>query len=164
MTRKKQRWTAAEERRLLQLIESQPTQSLNACFITFSQESGRSQTSVSHHYYQSMRSQTLPATPEEEHTSAPRKWTKEEDDTLLRYMDNMGIGNLSHVFITTGEQIGRTKGAVAAHWYAVLSKKPEVRMWVRASKNDALWNRKNGVGVPSNLSIWRRVLRILKNL
>lgn len=164
MAKRPKKWTAPEERRLLQLIESQPDETLVSCFITFSRESGRTVKAVNQHYYKSMRSQALPASPEGSGSSASRKWTSEEDNILLRYMDNMGISNLHAVFLAVSEQIGRTPGAIASHWYSVISKRKDVQQFARASKKDVLWNRKNGVGIPSDISIWRRILRVLKNL
>lgn len=90
-----------------------------------------------------------------------RKWTPEEDATLMRYMKAYPT-NCHHCFLTVAEQIGRTEAAVANHWYQKLSKstEAEVAFGFISSKGFAK-NRKNGEGEPHSESIFRRVLRIL---
>lgn len=159
---KREKWKASEERMLLKLI-NEKKQPLSVCFTTVSSRTGRSKKAVEQHYYKSMRNQAIPEEPQETNERG-RRWGKEEDDTLLRYMDAHGIGNLKACFIAVAEQIGRTPTAVAAHWYSVLSMKKDVKVFNRISKTDILWNRKNGEGKPSTLSIWRRILRVLRSL
>jgi hypothetical protein len=62
------------------------------------------------------------------------------------------------------EEIGRTDKAVAAHWYSVLSKKPEAMCFFTASPPHVSRNRKNGMGVESNGSIWIRLKAVIRGL
>lgn len=164
MERKK--WTAAEERQLLNLIE-EGSQSLNACFMAFAETSGRTPKSVSGHYYHSMKSPVLSnedptVRVEEEDNDAPaRRWTAEEDALLSRHID-ANVTNLKACFLIVAELTGRTPGAVSAHWYSVLSKKD--MHFACISKSHVAKNRKNGPGVASPLSIWQRIVTILERL
>lgn len=92
-----------------------------------------------------------------------KRWTTAEDSRLLRHV-KARPQNLHHCFLMVAEEIGRTDAAVAAHWYSVLSKKPEALCFFTASPQHVSRNRKNGMGVESNGSVWRRLLSVLKNL
>lgn len=92
-----------------------------------------------------------------------RRWTKEEDNRLLRQITAFPQ-NLSKCFIIVAEETGRTKSAVSAHWYQSLSKQPDVMCFFTASQKHIPRNRKNGVGSPSNLGVWRRLLRVIQNI
>lgn len=97
-----------------------------------------------------------------------RKWTAEEDQILLRYVRNYPH-NLSKCFIMVSEHltdsgIPRTPTGVQAHWYTVLSKKQDALCFFTASAKHVAKNRKNGAGVESTPSIWRRLLRIIRGL
>lgn len=93
----------------------------------------------------------------------PKRWTEEEDRILLQQIDAFPH-NLSKCFMVVAEITGRSKGAVQAHWYTVLSKKPEVWKFVTLSAHHCSKNRKNGMGEESSPSIWNRVLRIVRTL
>lgn len=92
-----------------------------------------------------------------------RKWTAEEDERLLRQVRAFPQ-NLHKCFLIVGEEIGRSDKAVQAHWYSVVSKKPENMCFFTASARHVSKNRKNGMGVESNMSIWRRLMNIIRNL
>lgn len=97
-----------------------------------------------------------------------RKWTNEENEVLLRYV-KANVNNLNRSFYMVAEHLTeagtpRTKKAVAAHWYAVLSKRPDVLAFFTASAQHVSKNRKNGMGVASTPSIWRRLLNIIRAL
>lgn len=92
-----------------------------------------------------------------------RKWTPEEDARLLRQVKAFPH-NLHKCFVLVSEEIGRTEGAVSSHWYTVLSKKPEALCFFTASEIHVSKNRKNGAGVESTPSIWRRLLNIIRGL
>lgn len=158
MTRKK--WTSSEERRLLQLSRTSP--SLKACFMAIAAETGRTESSVSNHYYKSMQSVALTDTPEPQtNPQRQRKWTSEEDAILSRYIDS-SVTNLKACFLAVAEQTGRTPGAVANHWYTVLSKRE--MHFATISKSHIAKNRKNGEGIESNLTIWQRFVSLLSSL
>lgn len=81
-----------------------------------------------------------------------RKWTEEEDDLLLRQVKAFPQ-NLSRCFLIVSENTGRSKCAVAAHWYQTISKRPDVTCFFTASAKHLSRNRKNGKGVEINRSI-----------
>ena len=90
-------------------------------------------------------------------------WTPQEDARLLRQVETFPH-NLSRCFIIVAEEIGRTPSAVQAHWYSSLSKKTEEIAFFTASRHHVAKNRKNGMGVTTSLSIWRRLYNIIRNL
>ena len=96
------------------------------------------------------------------------KWSAEEDAVLLRYVKNYPH-NLHKSFMMVSEHLSdagtpRTPTAVQAHWYSVLSKKPEALCFFTASSQHVTKNRKNGNGVESSPSIWRRLVSIIRNI
>jgi hypothetical protein len=92
-----------------------------------------------------------------------RRWTAEEDARILRHV-KARPQNLNFCFTMVAEEIGRTKGAVSNRWYTVVSKKPEALCFFTASPYHVSKNRKNGVGVESNASIWRRLMAVIRNI
>lgn len=97
-----------------------------------------------------------------------KKWTAEEDAVLLRYVRNYPH-NLHKCFLMVSEHLTdagtpRSVTGVQAHWYSVLSKKPESFCFFTASAKHVSKNRKNGEGVASNTSIWRRLLNVIRGL
>lgn len=91
-----------------------------------------------------------------------KRWTPQEDETLLRYV-RARPQNLHYVFMMVSEELGRTPTAVQAHWYSVLSKKPNNWCFFTASPHHVSRNRKNGEGVPSTSSIWHRLMNVLRS-
>lgn len=96
-------------------------------------------------------------------SNANKKWTEAEDDMLLRQVSAFPQ-NLTRCFTIVSEVTGRSKSAVANHWYAVVSKKPDATCFFTASSKHVSRNRKNGQGVESSTSIWHRLLRVIRNL
>jgi len=97
-----------------------------------------------------------------------KRWTESDDATLVKYV-RVYPHNLHKAFVIVSEELAdkgrpRTPSAVQAHWYSVLSKKPTSLCFFTASAKHVSKNRKNGVGVESNLNIWKRLLRIIKGL
>lgn len=92
-----------------------------------------------------------------------RKWTKEEDERLLKQI-RVFPQNLTKCFMVVGEEIDRTSIACAARWYTTLSKDPKNMCFFTASPKHVSKNRKNGMGEESNLGIWRRLLTVLRSL
>ena len=92
-----------------------------------------------------------------------KRWTDEEDQKLIRQVMAYPQ-NLNRCFLMVAEETGRSKSAVAAHWYSVLSKKPEVYCFFTASSTYVSRNRKNGVGVMTKPSIWQKFLSIIKGI
>lgn len=97
-----------------------------------------------------------------------KRWTSQEEAVLLKYV-KVYPHNLHKCFLLVSEELTdtgkpRTPTAVQAHWYAHLSKQPSALCFFTASQRHVSKNRKNGIGVESNVSIWRKLLRIIKNL
>ena len=92
-----------------------------------------------------------------------RRWTEAEDQRLLRQVRTFPQ-NLHRCFMIVAEETGRTEGAVASHWYTVVSKKPEALCFFTASPRHVSKNRKNGMGTTSNGNIWRRLLAVIRGL
>ena len=97
-----------------------------------------------------------------------RKWSAEEDEVLLRYVRNYPH-NLHKSFMMVSEHLTeagtpRTPTGVQAHWYSVLSKKPEALCFFTASPKHVSRNRKNGMGEESNSTIWRKLKAVLRSL
>lgn len=96
-------------------------------------------------------------------TRERKRWTRQEDNRLLRQLRAFPQ-NQSKCFAIIAEEIGRTKPAVAAHWYQKLSKDPDVLVYFTASSKHISKNRKNGMGVESNSNIWRRLMAVIRNI
>lgn len=92
-----------------------------------------------------------------------RKWTEEEDNLLLRQV-KASPQNLSQCFLMVAQNTDRTPGAVANHWYTVVSKRPDAVCFFTASSHHVSKNRKNGKGVSCSTNIWHRLLHIIRNL
>ena len=92
-----------------------------------------------------------------------RRWSASEDDRLIRQVRAFPQ-NLHKCFLIVAEELGRTEGAVANHWYTVVSKKPENMCFFTASPRHVSKNRKNGMGEEIGTSIWRRFLNIIRGL
>lgn len=92
-----------------------------------------------------------------------RKWTEEEDQRLLQQVRTFPQ-NLSKCFLIVAEVTGRTPGAVANHWYTVVSKKPNSTCFFTASSKHISRNRKNGKGVEITRTIWQRLMAIIRNI
>lgn len=101
-----------------------------------------------------------------EDTETPRevrRWSREEDDRLVRQVKAFPQC-LAKCFLIVSEEIGRTPGAVSNHWYTQTSKRPDVVYFFTASEKHVSKNRKNGMGVESTPSIWRRLMAVIRNL
>lgn len=92
-----------------------------------------------------------------------RKWTRSEEERLLRQVRAFPQ-NLNWCFTMVSDEINRTPGACANHWYTVLSKREENLCFFTASQKHVSKNRKNGMGTESKSSIWRRLINIIRNL
>ncbi len=92
-----------------------------------------------------------------------RRWTEEEEKLLLRQVRAFPQ-NLTKCFLMVAQNVDRTPGAVANHWYTVVSKRPDAVCFFTASAKHVSKNRKNGKGIESNGNIWRRLLAVIRNL
>lgn len=91
-----------------------------------------------------------------------KRWTEEENQLLLRQVKAFPQ-NLAKCFLIVAESLDRTPHAVTNHWYTVLSKRPDILCFFTASEKHISKNRKNGMGVVSNRSIWQRLMAIIRN-
>lgn len=92
-----------------------------------------------------------------------RRWTDHEDQKVLQQIDAFPQ-NLAKCFLMVSESIDRTPGAIANHWYTVLSKDPKITKFATISSRHVSRNRKNGMGVPSTPSIWKKFCRLISKL
>ena len=92
-----------------------------------------------------------------------RKWTKEEEQRLLQQV-KLFPQNLTRCFFIVAEVTNRTPTAVAAHWYNIVSKDPDVLCFFTASTKHISKNRKNAKGVEIKRNIWQRLLSIIKKI
>lgn len=89
-----------------------------------------------------------------------KKWEILEDKLLMQTV-RAHPQNLHRCFVIVSEEINRTPGAVANHWYTKVSKQPEALCFFTASPKHVSKNRKNGMGISTTESIWRKFMRIL---
>lgn len=92
-----------------------------------------------------------------------RRWTEAEDQRLIRQVKAFPQ-NLNRCFLMVADEIDRTPTAVASHWYTVTSKRPDVLAFFTASSQNVSRNRKNGAGQEITVSIWRRLLTVLRSI
>lgn len=163
----RRKWTASEENLIKDELPKH--NALNASFMAVATKTGRSVGAVHQHYLSMKSRSTTPETTQQvTHeetvtTNRSKKWTEEEEQRLIKQV-TVFPQNLNRCFIIVSEVIGRSPSAVAAHWYAVTSKRPDVKCFFTASSKHIALNRKNGEGIPSNESIWRRLIRIVNHL
>ena len=92
-----------------------------------------------------------------------KRWTTAEDERLARQVKAFPQ-NLHKCFLMVAEELGRTESAVAGRWYQHVSKDPSSVCFFTASPRHVSKNRKNGEGVETNTSIWRRLMNIIRGL
>ena len=92
-----------------------------------------------------------------------KRWTTAEDERLARQVKAFPQ-NLHKCFLMVAEELGRTESAVAGRWYQHVSKDPANVCFFTASPKHVSKNRKNGEGVETNNSIWRRLMNIIRGL
>jgi hypothetical protein len=92
-----------------------------------------------------------------------KRWTTAEDERLARQVKAFPQ-NLHKCFLMVAEELGRTESAVAGRWYQHVSKNPANVCFFTASPRHVSKNRKNGEGVETNNSIWRRLINIIRGL
>lgn len=97
------------------------------------------------------------------HVNPSRRWTAQEESTLLQQVKGMPQ-NLSKCFFMVADEIGRTPGAVANHWYTVTSKKPENIAYLFFTSSYVCRNRKNGVGDSTPPTLWGRVMNAIQRI
>ena len=158
------RWSSAEDSLLLSEVSKNKKH--NLVFIVVASQIGRTTSAVSQRYnkLRDSTSDTQLEQPTETVTArTSKKWTEDEEQRLIRQVRAFPQ-NLNKCFLIVSEEIERTPAAIASHWYSVTSKRPEVICFFTASAKHVAKNRKNGEGVPSNPSIWHRLLTVLRSL
>lgn len=154
MNKTRKRWTAEDEAKLQE--ELTKNNKLSFTLVTVSQATGHPVSTVSRHYYSNKAAST-------ESQKTPVRWTEDEEQRLIRQVRAFPQ-NLNKCFLIVSEEINRTPCAVGAHWYAVTSKRPDVVCFFTASPQHISKNRKNGMGVESTMSVWRRLLRVIQTI
>lgn len=99
------------------------------------------------------------ATKNQKNKRSMKRWSAGEDDRLIENVRNHPT-NLKHAFQLTAQEVQRTPGAVASRWYLYVSKNGSTPFLTMSGKHIAA-NRKNGKGVPTKLSLYKRILAIL---
>lgn len=148
------KWSVSEESLLKK--EAKKSDVLNLAFVKVATQTGRSVGAVSQHY-------SIMHSRDSEEKKSHKKWTEEEEQRLIRQIRAFPQ-NLNKCFLIVSEEIERTPAAIASHWYSVTSKRPDVLCFFTASAKHVAKNRKSGEGVPSNPSIWRRLITVLRSL
>lgn len=148
------KWSVSEESLLKK--EAKKSDVLNLAFVKVATQTGRSVDAVSQHY-------SIMHSRDSEEKKSHKKWTEEEEQRLIRQIRAFPQ-NLNKCFLIVSEEIERTPAAIASHWYSVTSKRPDVLYFFTASAKHVAKNRKSGEGVPSNPSIWRRLITVLRSL
>ena len=92
-----------------------------------------------------------------------KRWTRAEDLRLARQVQAFPQ-NLHKCFLIVAQELGRTESGVAGRWYGHVSKDPANTCFFTASPKHVSKNRKNGIGVESNGSIWRRLMAVIRNI
>lgn len=158
------RWSNEEDNLLMSEVSK--SKKHNLAFIVVASQTGRTTSAVSKRYnkLRDSTSDTQSVLPTETVTvKTSKKWTEEEEQRLIRQVRAFPQ-NLNKCFLIVSEEIERTPAAVASHWYSVTSKRPEVICFFTASAKHVAKNRKNGEGIPSTESIWRKLLRVVNRL
>ncbi len=158
------RWSSAEDSLLLSEVSK--NRKHNLAFIVVASQIGRTTSAVSQRYnkLRDSTSDTQLEQPTETVTAkTSKKWTEDEEQRLIRQVRAFPQ-NLNKCFLIVSEEIERTPAAVASHWYSVTSKRPEIICFFTASSKHIALNRKNGKGVSSTESIWRKLLRTVNRL
>lgn len=89
-----------------------------------------------------------------------KRWSRAEDLRLIKQIQTFPQ-NLHKCFVIVAEELGRTESGVAGRWYTHVSQDPAYKCFFTASPKHISVNRKNGMGVESNGSIWRRLMAII---
>lgn len=89
-----------------------------------------------------------------------KAWSQAEEDILLKNIEN-NVTCLKKAFLLTSKELQRTPSACASHWYVYTSKGKKTRFLTMSGSHVAR-NRKNGKGDPVTLSLFKRVLALLK--
>lgn len=156
MSKSRKAWTQEHSRLLAQKV--QECSKLSIAFMAVSEATGHSVKSVENHYYR-QRSEHV----EQNENSAPKRWTEEEEQRLIRQMTAFPQ-NVRKACFLVAEELGRSRNAVITHWYSVTSKRDDVMCFFTASTKHISRNRKNSVGVESTPSVWRRLLRVIQDI
>lgn len=148
-----EQWSIQENNLLEDELERYKT--MNVAFIAVSRQTGRSVASIQRHYYYKKNKVQV--------ANTKKSWTEEEDQRVIRQVRAFPQ-NLHKCFLIVSEELDRTPGAVATRWYHILSKRPELRLFITASENNVSVNRKNCTGIESNSSVWRRIVKAINTL
>lgn len=163
-TKNYKRWSEEEDNLLKDEIVKNKVH--NVAFMAVATQTGRSISAITQHY-EKLKGNTATShadiSVETVTVRTAKKWTEDEEQRLIRQVRAFPQ-NLNRCFLIISEEIERTPAAIASHWYSVTSKRPDVICFFTASAKHVAKNRKNGEGVPSTTSIWKKFLKILKRI
>ena len=89
-----------------------------------------------------------------------RRWTEAEEKRLIANVQKHVLC-LNDAFQITSQEVQRSKGAVANHWYTHTSVESGKTLFFTASGKHVAVNRKNGKGVPLSIPLYKKILSIL---
>lgn len=156
-SKKVKKWTRHEDR-ILESAVSKGGTSLCRTFMAVADKTGRTPKAVSQHYYLMKSSHN--ENPDEVEDRRGMKWEAWEDAKILEYV-RASPHNLARCFVSVAEVIGRSAPSCANRWYQTLSRRPDVNEIFTLTSSSCSRNRKNGIGTPISLSLWKRFLRLL---
>lgn len=161
---KRRPWTAYEKSLLVKSTQNH-TENLTTCFVSIAEQTGRTPGAV-YQYYNALKKSgdyDYIAGVQDGTDKAGSKWDEDEEQILIKQIKSFP-SNITQCCAIVAEQVHRTPSAVAAHWYAKTSRRPDVKAFFTASSSSVSMNRKNGKGVVSTTSIWTRLLKVLQSI
>ena len=90
-----------------------------------------------------------------------KRWTAQDEYRLIKNVEKHVLC-LTKAFEVTSQEIQRSPKAVQAHWYMKTSKHCGRTLFMTVSGKHVAVNRKNAKGQPIKVSIFKRLLAILK--
>lgn len=93
--------------------------------------------------------------------SKNKRWTPTEDTQVVDQVRKSPT-NLKHAFTEAARVTGRSVGACMNRWYVKLSKDPSNACFVTVSSKHKVLNRKNGNGTTCSMSLFTKILKLLK--
>ena len=90
-----------------------------------------------------------------------KRWTTAEDTQIVDQVRKSPT-NLTYAFKEAARVTGRTKLACSSRWYTVISKDAKYACFITVSGKHQSLNRKNGKGAPCTMSLFTKILKLLK--
>lgn len=90
-----------------------------------------------------------------------KRWTPTEDTQVVDQVRKSPT-NLKRAFTEAARVTGRSVGACTIRWYGKLSKDTGNACFVTISSKHKVLNRKNGNGTACSMSLFTKILKLLK--